>query len=311
MSKNIKYCILTNDVETTSIWHNSLRDKTGLKVLNEGMPMLLDLYRELNIKSTFFFTGYIAKLIPDIVRIVIADGHEVGCHGLVHDVDKAFDVLSENDQIKHLIEAKQILENITNKKIISFRAPALRVNNSTVHALTKAGFQIDSSVASQRFDFFMSFGGFNKLKWLCAPRLPYYTSNRTLFKKGDSGIFEVPINSFLIPYIGTTLRIFPYISIILRWLVNIEYKIHNKPLVFLFHPNEIIDESDEPFIRAKNRSKNFFKYILADFFRRKLKIKNLGYAGFKLYKREVMYFKKKNYQFITLQQFKKIYEDKK
>ena len=26
-----KFCLLSNDVETTSIWHNSLRDETGLK----------------------------------------------------------------------------------------------------------------------------------------------------------------------------------------------------------------------------------------------------------------------------------------
>ena len=38
MGKNIKYCLLTNDVETTSIWHNDLRDSTGYKVYKEGMP---------------------------------------------------------------------------------------------------------------------------------------------------------------------------------------------------------------------------------------------------------------------------------
>ena len=50
-----KYCLLTNDVETTSIWFNKLRDKTGIKVFKEGMPALLDLYEKYNIKSTFFF----------------------------------------------------------------------------------------------------------------------------------------------------------------------------------------------------------------------------------------------------------------
>jgi peptidoglycan-N-acetylglucosamine deacetylase len=44
--KNYKYCLLTNDVETTSIWHNSLPDDTGKKVLEEEMPILLDLYEK-------------------------------------------------------------------------------------------------------------------------------------------------------------------------------------------------------------------------------------------------------------------------
>jgi len=61
MSK--KYCLLSNDVETTSIWHNALRDETGLKVLKEGMPLLLDLYEKYDIKTTFFFTGYISQVV--------------------------------------------------------------------------------------------------------------------------------------------------------------------------------------------------------------------------------------------------------
>ena len=86
-----KYCLLSNDVETTSIWHNSLRDKTGLKVLKEGMPRLLDLYEKYNVRSTFFFTGYIAKLYPEIVKMVIPYGHEIGSHGLSHEKEDGFD----------------------------------------------------------------------------------------------------------------------------------------------------------------------------------------------------------------------------
>ncbi|MCT4602664.1 MAG: hypothetical protein N4A59_07175, partial [Marinifilum sp.] len=66
-----KVCLLTNDVETTSIWFNCLRDKTGLKVVNEGMPLLLDIYSKYNIKSTFYFTGYIAKLYPKVVKMIL------------------------------------------------------------------------------------------------------------------------------------------------------------------------------------------------------------------------------------------------
>src|SRR5690606_4714583 len=74
-------CLLTNDVETHSIWHNGLRDETGRKVLEEGMPILLDLYERYGVKSTFYFTGYIARKFPDVVRMVVPRGHEVACHG--------------------------------------------------------------------------------------------------------------------------------------------------------------------------------------------------------------------------------------
>jgi len=106
MSK--KYCLLSNDVETTSIWHNALRDETGLKVLKEGMPLLLDLYEKYDIKTTFFFTGYIARLYPEVVKMVVPFGHEVASHGMSHIKSNGFDVMPLEKQIRHLKESKQI-----------------------------------------------------------------------------------------------------------------------------------------------------------------------------------------------------------
>jgi hypothetical protein len=34
-----KTCLITNDVETTSIYYNQLRNETGYKVFKEGMPL--------------------------------------------------------------------------------------------------------------------------------------------------------------------------------------------------------------------------------------------------------------------------------
>ncbi len=133
-----KYCMFSNDVETTSIWHNSLRDETGLKVWKEGMPRLLDLYEKYQIKTTFFFTGHIAKLYPEIVKMVLPFGHEVASHGLSHQREDGFDIMPLELQKKHLSESKKILEDISGEEVISFRAPALRVNNQTVLLLRNA-----------------------------------------------------------------------------------------------------------------------------------------------------------------------------
>ena len=149
---NINYCLITNDVETTSILNHRLSDKTGEFVLKEGMPRLLELYGKYNIKATFFFTGYIAKLYPEVVKMVQPFGHEIGSHGLSHKVENAFYVLSLREQIEHLKQSKAILEDISGEEVISFRAPAARVNNNIVIALEEAGFKIDSSISSQRLD---------------------------------------------------------------------------------------------------------------------------------------------------------------
>ena len=137
MNKGNTFVLLSNDVETTSIWFNTLRDKTGFNVLKDGMPLLLDLYAQKCIRSTFFFTGYIAKLYPDIVKMIIKDGHEVASHGLSHLKENGFDVMPFEKQKRHLIETKKLLEDISGQEVISFRAPALRVNYDTARALYK------------------------------------------------------------------------------------------------------------------------------------------------------------------------------
>ena len=68
---NERYCLLTNDVECHSIRFNALRDETGLNVLREGMPLLLDLYSAFEIKATFFFTGDMARKFPKVVEMVL------------------------------------------------------------------------------------------------------------------------------------------------------------------------------------------------------------------------------------------------
>ncbi len=297
-----KYCLLSNDVETTSIWHNTLRDETGYKVLKEGMPLLLDLYAKYDVKSTFFFTGYIANLYPEIVKMVQPYGHEVGSHGLSHEKEDGFDIMPLDRQIQHLKESKKILEDISGEEVISFRAPALRVNNDTAIALIEAGYKIDSSVASQRFDMFMSFGGVKKLNWLTAPRLPYRTSSKSLFKKGDGALIEVPLSASLIPYLSTTMRIFPRLTAIQRRIMAYEAKKTGKPIVFDTHPNEFIDESNEE-RKIHKRSSNPVAIFLQDTLRSKLKVKNLGPKGVKIYEKEIRYFDQKQFEFCNIKDY--------
>ena len=297
-----KYCLLTNDVETTSIWFNTLRDETGLKVLKEGMPILLDLYSKYDIKTTFFFTGYVAKLYPEIVKMVLPYGHEVGSHGLSHKKEHGFDILSLEEQIHHLKESKKILEDIGGEEVISFRSPALRTNKYTTRALMKAGYKIDSSVASQRFDMFLSFGGLQKLKWLFAPRLPYKTDKDNIFKKGSGSIIEVPLSALGFPYVGTTMRVFPLITEFQKRILHFESTFNKKPIVFDIHPNEFIDESNEKRVINK-RSKNLVSYFLQDVIRSRLKARNLGDKAVPLYESQIQYFMERGYKFSTIKDY--------
>jgi len=47
-------------------------------------PRLLELLKQRNIKATFFLIGQNAASNPDIVRRILADGHEIGNHSWTH-----------------------------------------------------------------------------------------------------------------------------------------------------------------------------------------------------------------------------------
>lgn len=299
------FCFLTNDVETTSLLRHELNDETGKLVLTQGMPRLLDLFDQYNIKTTFFYTGYIAKLYPDVVKIAHARGHEIASHGYSHKSTEAFDVLKNNEVNAHLSLSKNILENIIGEEVISFRAPALRVRKDITNNLIEAGFKIDSSVASQRFDMFFSFGSKHKFNWFYAPRSPYFASKSNIFRKGNSQLLEIPITAHLIPYIGTTMRISPILFKSMRPLILMEKKLFNRHLNFLSHPNEFIDEKTDSKEKIKSRSRNPLSFFLKDYLRHKVKLKNLGGKALPLLQNEIEFMKRRQYTFYRM---KDIYE---
>ena len=297
-----KICLITNDVETTSILNHKLRDKTGEYVLKQGMPRLLDLYDKFGIKATFFFTGHIAQLYPDVVRMAHDYGHEVGSHGLTHEVDKAFDVLPPDEQLSHLKQSKQILEDLIGEEVVSFRAPAARVDKTFPKVLAEAGFKIDSSISSQRLDMMFSFGVLKKLHWLTAPRKAYFTKMDNVFRKGDTDVLEIPILAFGFPYIGTFMRIAPALNRFTRDVLYLETLCTGRQFVFLTHPNEFIDEDQET-TEIERRANNYISYLLGDVLRHKLKVKNLGEKALPIYERELEFFKRKDFEFITCKDF--------
>lgn len=293
-----KYCLITNDVETTSIINHRLDDRTGLLVVEQGLPRLLDLYDRYGVKATFFFTGHIARLYPQGVRAVVEHGHEVGSHGLTHEVAKAFDVMTYDEQLRHLSESKKIIEDIAGTEVVSFRAPAARVPKDFPLALREAGYLVDSSVAPQRFDMFFSFGSLNKLHWLTCPRKAYVTASDNIFSRGEGGVFEVPISALVFPYIGTFMRISPLLNRLTRRVLYLETVFNGRQFVFLTHPNEFIDElrDAQPIQR---RASNPLAYLMGDVVRHALKVRNLGSKALPLLEHELRFFEKRGFEFCT------------
>jgi peptidoglycan/xylan/chitin deacetylase (PgdA/CDA1 family) len=237
--------------------------------------------------------------------MIIDNGHQVGSHSYSHEYDKSHDIMALDDQISALNKSKRLLLDNGAREVTAFRAPALRVNSYTEEALSLCGFLTDSSVSSQRFDAFFSFGTLKKLKWLISPRKPYFTKKHNLFSKGNGQIFEIPISAMLLPYTGTVLRILPTLTSILRRFLILEASLTGKPIVFLIHPNELFLETVKKGINR--RGANFLSHFLKDVLRTLLKRKNLGDKALKLYEREIIRLKESGFEFLTINEYYKIF----
>ena len=98
------------------------------------------------------------------------------------------------------------------------------------------------------------------------------------------------------------MRICPGLNRFTRNVLYFENKISNKPLVFLTHPNEFIDEEPEggPIER---RASNLISYYLNDILKHKLKIKNLGSKALPLLEKELSFFQRGNFSFTTCKEY--------
>ncbi len=110
--------------------------------MEEGLPKILDLLEEKGVRGTFFFTAHMAKSYPHLVRRVIDEGHELGCHTYNHErLDKLPKGEAEGVIKKSLLVLRDFGE------VVSFRAPNLQLPLELYAVLRENGILVDSSKA--------------------------------------------------------------------------------------------------------------------------------------------------------------------
>ena len=95
------------------------------------------------------------------------------------------------------------------------------------------------------------------------------------------------------------MRISATMNACVRRLLYWETKRTNKPINFLIHPNEVITEENLN-LATQRRASNFIAYLLSDVLRRKLKQNNLGDKALALFEKEILFWKKKQYHFLSI-----------
>jgi polysaccharide deacetylase family protein (PEP-CTERM system associated) len=111
---------------------------------------LLDLFARRSARATFFFLGWIAERLPDLVRDVHAAGHEIGSHGYDH---RLLPDLGREGFAADLARTGDVLAGITGQRPRVFRACTWSITARTpwaVDELIRAGISVDSSIQPVR-----------------------------------------------------------------------------------------------------------------------------------------------------------------
>lgn len=213
--------------------------------VERNVERLLALFDERGAQATFFTLGWIAERYPQLVRAIVAGGHELASHGYGH--------LRASEQTRAEFEqdirrAKGLLEDIGGTRVLGYRAPSFSIGKSNPWAfdvLAATGHRYSSSVYPVQHDHY----GMPD-----APRFPY---------PARPGLIEIPITTArmfgrnLPAGGGGYFRLAPYA--LSRWALRQVNRVDRRPAIFYFHPWEI--DPDQPRVPGASLKTRFRHYV--------------------------------------------------
>jgi polysaccharide deacetylase family protein (PEP-CTERM system associated) len=142
-----KHHAFTIDVED---WYHGAADEltrnSGERRLCYGLGKLLDILAEFGVTATFFWLGLAASENPQLVKQVARAGHEIACHGWVHEPVYSMTPQRFREETQY---AMSLISDLSGQPIIGYRAPYFSITRKSLWALeilTELGFEYDSSI---------------------------------------------------------------------------------------------------------------------------------------------------------------------
>jgi polysaccharide deacetylase family protein (PEP-CTERM system associated) len=213
--------------------------------VERNVARILELLAERDVKATFFTLGWIAERYPQMVRAIVAGGHELASHGYGH--ERASD-LTEAALTHDVTSAKHILEDLAGKAVLGYRAPSFSIGVQNMWAfdvLARAGYRYSSSIYPIKHDHY---------------GMP--DSPRFAYRLG-CGLLEIPVttlrvmNRNLPSSGGGYFRLLPYgVS---KWMIGKVNRDDRESAIFYFHPWEI--DPGQPRIPGIDGKTRFRHYV--------------------------------------------------
>ena len=112
-----------------------------------GAERLLALFREFDVRTTWFFLGWVAERYPALVQRAAGDGHELAVHGYDH---RFVTDLTREEFERSLERSREALvAAVPGARIVGHRAPAFSLRRDVDwhwQVLEAQGFEYDSSL---------------------------------------------------------------------------------------------------------------------------------------------------------------------
>ncbi|NIK86703.1 polysaccharide deacetylase family protein (PEP-CTERM system associated) [Rhizomicrobium palustre] len=204
--------------------------------IERNMERVLSLFAEAKVHGTFFTLAWVAERFPQVVKAIVAGGHELASHGSDH---KRADSQSFSEFLGDVSRAKSVLEDISGVAVKGYRAPSFSVmkeNLWVMEALALAGYRYSSSTNPIAHDNY----GIPE-----APRFAFHPL-------AEDDFLEIPVTS--LRWLGRNwpsggggyFRLLPF-GLSRRAMDSVRAR-DDQPLVFYFHPWEI--DAGQPRVRG-------------------------------------------------------------
>jgi len=211
--------------------------------IHKSTDFILDVLSKDNRKATFFILGWIAEKYPEIVKKIYAEGHEIGCHSMKHELVHR---MTPNQFREDTNRALNEIEQIVGEKIIMYRAPAFSITKETPWAfeiLNELGITHDASIFPSKHDY----GGFPE----------FGNSEPSIIETNGIQIKEFPMNTYkflnksIVFSGGGFFRLFPY-YLIKKWTSDSDY------VMTYFHPRDF--DKGQPMLQHLPLLRKFKSY---------------------------------------------------
>lgn len=108
-----------------------------------AVPRILETWRKMEIRQTFFVPGWCAENHPAAVEAIVAGGHEVGLHSYIH--ENSYD-LARDEEHYWLQRSLEAVTRVAGTRPIGWRAAMYSFSRHSADLLVREGFTYDASL---------------------------------------------------------------------------------------------------------------------------------------------------------------------